>query len=282
MRFVFNKIHESHFLQKIIMNKITLVSLLILISMHFIVCKNQAKENKDDIETMIEFPKQIYSSDSLIIEQLSPNTYLHTTFMVVKEYGKVSCNGMIIVRNGESVIVDIPADTKSSQLLIEWIYNNIAKKINAVVITHFHKDSSGGLQAFTEEKIHSYATNQTINLLKKKNVTHLPHEGFDEYKEIEVGDDIVIVKYFGEGHTADNIIGYYSRDQILFGGCLVKELEGSKGNLEDANTNVWPSTIQKILSEYPEVTIVIPGHGNVGGKELLEYTMKLFSEEKDK
>lgn len=240
-------------------------------------CENKQTNDHAGKMHQHEFPKEIVSSDSLIILQITPNTYIHTTYMEVEEYGKVSCNGMIVVRDSEAVIIDIPADNKSSTLLIDEIYKHLAKKITAVVLTHFHDDSSGGLQTFHDSSITSYASNHTIELLRKKNAL-LPQNGFDGYHELKVGDDTVIVKYFGEGHTADNIIGYYPKDNVLFGGCLVKELEAGKGNLEDANCKAWPITIQKIIDEYKDVMFVIPGHGKVGDKNLLLYTMTLFSD----
>ena len=71
-------------------------------------------------------------------------------------------------------------------------------------------------------------------------------------------------------------MGYFPDEQILFGGCLVKEIGASKGNLADANTQAWASSVKKIKLLYPNVKIVIPGHGKPGGVELLDYTIGLF------
>jgi hypothetical protein len=40
-----------------------------------------------------------------------------------------------------------------------------------------------------------------------------------------------LTKFFGEGHTKDNVVAYFLSEKILFGGCLLKELEASKGYL---------------------------------------------------
>ncbi len=57
---------------------------------------------------------------------------------------------------------------------------------------------------------------------------------------------------------------------------MIKELDANKGNLADANTTDWPYTVMKIKSEYPQAKIVIPGHGESGGTDLLDYTETLF------
>lgn len=62
----------------------------------------------------------------------------------------------------------------------------------------------------------------------------------------------------------------------MFGGCLIKEINASKGYLGDANVQAWAATVKKVKKAYPNVKTVIPGHGEIGGKELLDYTITLF------
>lgn len=46
--------------------------------------------------------------------------------------------------------------------------------------------------------------------------------------------------------------------------------------MEDANVAAWAETIRKIKAKYTQTLVVIPGHGNAGGMELIDYTAKLF------
>jgi metallo-beta-lactamase class B len=62
----------------------------------------------------------------------------------------------------------------------------------------------------------------------------------------------------------------------LFGGCLIKELEANKGYLGDATIADWSNTVEKIKKQYPNLKIVVPGHGEHGDQGLLDYTIKLF------
>ena len=62
----------------------------------------------------------------------------------------------------------------------------------------------------------------------------------------------------------------------MFGGCLIKELDATKGYLGDANVAAWSNTVEKVKNAYPNVKIIIPGHGNYGDKKLLDYTINLF------
>lgn len=69
---------------------------------------------------------------------------------------------------------------------------------------------------------------------------------------------------------------YFPGKNILFGGCLLKEIDASKGYLGDANVAEWSNTVEKVKAAYPNVKIVIPGHGDYGDGKLLDYTIKLF------
>ncbi|GHT38495.1 hypothetical protein FACS189435_4760 [Bacteroidia bacterium] len=48
------------------------------------------------------------------------------------------------------------------------------------------------------------------------------------------------------------------------------------GNLSDAQPEEWAKTIQKVIGTFSEAKIVIPGHGGIGGKELLQHTKELL------
>lgn len=217
----------------------------------------------------------IYQSENLIVTKISEHVYQHTSFLQTDDFGKVPCNGMVVVNENESAVFDTPADVISSKELIDFISNELNTEIKAVVATHFHDDCIGGLDEFHKIGVPSYANYKTIEFLNG-NEKNIPQNGIDNEFILEVGNKKVMVSYFGEGHTKDNIVAYFPDEQILFGGCLIKEVGAGKGNLADANEKDWPATVRKIKEKYPEIKFVIPGHGNSGGMELLDYTIQLF------
>jgi metallo-beta-lactamase class B len=85
------------------------------------------------------------------------------------------------------------------------------------------------------------------------------------------------IQYFGPAHSQDNIVVFFPKYDVLFGGCIVKSLDTkSIGNIEDANVINWPIVLDKMISQYRNVSIVIPGHGEVGNFDLLTHTRDLF------
>ena len=216
-----------------------------------------------------------YSSETLKIIPISQNSYIHVSYLQTEDYGKVACNGLVYMNAGDAVVFDTPIDTETSNELIDWITKTKEHKIKAVVVNHFHDDCLGGVDAFHQLNIPSYANNKTIELAKKEG-NPLPQIGFDQVNEIILGNKKIINRHFGEAHTRDNIVSYIPSEHLLFGGCPVKSLNATKGYLGDANTDEWSSTISKIKTAYPDLKIVIPGHGDHGGTELLDYTISLF------
>ncbi|HZW71037.1 MAG TPA: subclass B1 metallo-beta-lactamase [Hanamia sp.] len=219
----------------------------------------------------------VYQTSNLVVRRISEHTYRHVSYLSTKDFGKVSCNGMIITNDGKAVIFDTPANDSASEDLIKYVNKNLNSVISAVIPTHFHEDCVGGLSAFGKHHVPAYASFKTIELLKQKNHRNVSLlKGFHDSLILHVGNQKIEALFMGEGHTKDNIIGYYPEDSILFGGCLVKAIGASKGNLEDANIKAWPVTIENVKRKFPHTKIVIPGHDEPGGKELLDYTFNLF------
>ncbi len=218
---------------------------------------------------------ELLRSNNLIINQLTPNSYQHISYLQTNDFGLVPCNGLIVRDRNEVIIFDTPINDKSAEELIKWITTSIGCKIKAVIPTHFHEDCLGGLGAFIQKNIPSYGFYKTIALAKENN-SNIPKNSFKNILKLKVGNERVIVRFFGEGHTKDNVVGYFTKDQILFGGCLIKEMDASEGFLGDANIKEWSATVGKVKNAFPDVKIVVPGHGIAGDIKLLDYTISLF------
>ena len=236
---------------------------LLLLTALLICCKSEPKANQN------------YVSPTLSIVQITPNVFQHISYLETQEYGKVPCNGMIYFSNNEAIVFDTPTSDASSKELISWVQNEMDAELKAVVISHFHVDCLGGLKAFHDNNILSYANDLTINLAQKDGA-ELPKKSFQSEQKLTLNDSQIINTFFGRGHTYDNVVSYIPAEKVLFGGCLVKSVGAKKGNLTDADTLNWSSTIKKIKKAYPEVKFVVPGHGKTGSAELLDYTIDLF------
>lgn len=217
----------------------------------------------------------VYSDDQLVIRKVADGVYMHTSFLVSEQFGNLPCNGMIVCNGREAVVFDTPAEDTVSVKLIQWVEKQAGASIKAVIPTHFHADCLGGLNAFHQRGIPSYANQLTIELAAMQHAP-LPQHGFAGSLELAVGGKRVLAQFVGEGHTRDNIVGYVPSERVLFGGCLIKEVGAGEGNLEDATVSHWALTGIKLRAKYPEAKVIIPGHGAPGGTSLLDYTIRLF------
>ncbi|HUH73708.1 MAG TPA: subclass B1 metallo-beta-lactamase [Chitinophagales bacterium] len=209
------------------------------------------------------------------IDSIAPNVWVHISYLNTNDFGRVACNGLIFKDQDEVVVIDSPVDDSSSYELIKWIEEHLQAKIIAVIPTHFHKDCLGGLNAFHENNTLSFANLSTIDSATIRK-TAIPKVGFKSELEIRVGNENIKCSFLGAGHTYDNIVVYIPVQKVLFGGCLVKELDATKGNLEDADVTAWPHTIQMVKDAFPSAEIIVPGHGKSGDRTLLDYTESLF------
>lgn len=218
------------------------------------------------------------NAQQVLLKQLSENTFVHTSYLQTDDYGHVPCNGLVVRNGQQALIFDTPTDDQSAKELIRLVQDSLLCKIMTVVPTHFHSDCLGGLKAFHEAGIPSIANELTLELAKNSGV-EIPKNGFRDSLILEIGRGKVVIKFLGQGHTRDNVVGYFPSEDVLFGGCLVKELDASKGYLGDANVDEWSATVEKVKKEFPRVKRVVPGHGEAGDSSLLDYTQKLFTKQ---
>jgi metallo-beta-lactamase class B len=216
-----------------------------------------------------------YESKTLKVKPVSENVYQHISYLETEDFGNVACNGAFYKVVNKVVIMDTPTDDEVSKELIGYIQNDLHAEIVGVVINHFHIDCLGGLKAFHDLGIPSYANQNTIDLAKEQGRV-LPQYGFHEVDTLHIGSEILVNRYFGPGHTMDNIVSYIPEDNVLFGGCMIKSMGAGKGNLEDADVKEWSRSVNRIKTEYPNLKWVIPGHGNSGDLQLLDYTIEKF------
>lgn len=207
------------------------------------------------------------------LKKIINHIYVHESFLQTNEWGKVSCNGMVFINKKEAIVFDTPANDADALQLINLITDSLKAKVIGVVINHFHNDCLGGLKAFHQRNVPSYASFKTIALARENNI-EVPKNGFDKSQTLMLGNQKIENLYFGAAHTQDNIVSFIPSEKVLFGGCMVKALKATKGFLGDADVTEWPKTIEKVKALKPK--IVIPGHGEFGGPDLLDYTKTLF------
>lgn len=83
----------------------------------------------------------------------------------------------------------------------------------------------------------------------------------------------------GAANAPDNVMVWLPESQVLFGGCAVKSSQSTTlGNTADADLAEWTKAMQRAGDRYPQAEVVVPGHGEAGGLELLQHTAQLLAQ----
>lgn len=224
------------------------------------------------------------STSKLSVVPLTKNIYQHISYLQTTSFGLVDCNGLIYINGNEAIVCDTPPDEEQSHQLLDWLKANHPNvKVKAIIVNHFHADCLGGLRAFHDAGVASYAHTLTPQLLAiNKDTFDIPQHLISNMLELPVGNAKIVVQHLGEAHTRDNIVTWIPSENTIFGGCVIKSLNAGKGYLADANVKEWSNTVEQIKEKFSLAKIVVPGHGKVGGIELLDFTIKLFAEDRKK
>jgi len=217
----------------------------------------------------------------LIISHLTGDFYIYTTFGSYKG-NPVPANSMYLVTSNGVVLFDTPWDSIQFQPLLDSIKIKHNKDVVLCISTHFHEDRTAGLEFYRRKGIKTYTTERTDKLSKLRNEKRAE---FLIYKDtvFEVGQHAFQTYYGGQGHSPDNIVIWFDKEKILYGGCLVKSIEAEDlGNLSDANPKAWAVTIKNIQQKFLNPNYIIPGHLDWHSKKSLTHTINLIQEYEQK
>ena len=216
-------------------------------------------------------------SKDLELIKITENAYVHVSYAYLPEYGRISANGLIFISNKNAFLFDTPWSDSLTLDLVTYLKDKMGLKISGFVPNHWHSDCMGGLGFLKSQGIESYANQKTIDIAGKNNLP-LPAHGFNDSLKLYLDDKAINCYYLGAAHSLDNIVVWIPSEKILFPGCMVKSLNSTDlGNISDGDIKAYPGTIDKVINKFAAAKIVIPGHGQFGGQDLLLHTKELLS-----
>ena len=206
--------------------------------------------------------------------------------LVETEY--IGANVSCITTEKGLVLVDSPFLSKDAKEWATRIREETGQEIAYVINTDHHYDHVMGNAFLTDNVIcHTtaakgleYFRDKTLlkNVIKdafpdimddlESDIENLnlvsPHITFDKSLTLDMGDATIILEFAG-GHSPGTILTYLVEERAVFTG---DNVEGQFPYFGQARFSGWKATIRKILST--DVEIVVPGHGLVGGMEMVE------------
>lgn len=227
----------------------------------------------------------------LVVQRVAADTWIVTHIDLYESNVAVAR-----MPDGTVVFCSSPFDSQTTRALISWARSHLQPTRMLAINTHWHLDGSGGNEAFHQAGVVTYASTQTSRLLLEMGLRHrdtaaagLPAQHaanvrataivdakvkFDPAQGLTLayGGEPIIIAYPGAAHTADNVVVYFPWRRVLFGGCALK-VGDHLGYLGDASLSTWRAALS-VISNY-DATVVVPGHGPVGGREIIANTQRL-------
>lgn len=218
--------------------------------------------------------------EKIEIEQISDRVYIHTT------YGKVGdaiypANGVFIVGDKGIILVDTPWNKDQTKQLLNRIEKEYKKPIKQFIPTHYHRDRMGGIEVILEQNIPVVISKKTFSLAKEEyDLSKIKTQNYIRKKmKVSIDNVSLQIYYPGHGHTIDNLVVYLPKEQILFGGCIIKSEEAqSLGYIQEADLKKWKKALENIQNDFKHIRYVIPGHGQTGETTLIMHTFDLLND----
>jgi glyoxylase-like metal-dependent hydrolase (beta-lactamase superfamily II) len=192
------------------------------------------------------------------------------------------------------LIVDVGMGPENGARVLTAAAEKAAGRSLLVTTTHFHPEHGFGLQALRGQA-HSVYNRAQLDELHDKGQSYLemfrtfgpavaaalddvelvdPDETYDGGSHIvDLGDRSVQLLTWGRAHTRSDQVAFVPDARVLFTGDLVEERIFAiypyfPPNDADVDGDLWLEVIERLQELDPAV--VVPGHGDVVGPELLE------------
>jgi glyoxylase-like metal-dependent hydrolase (beta-lactamase superfamily II) len=199
----------------------------------------------------------------------------------------------VVVGDDAALVVDTGMGPANGRKVLEAARRVAGVRRLILTLTHFHPEHGYGAQAFRGAARILYNSAQRDEL-KAKGEAYLgmfrgfgpgvaaalegttivmPDEVYeDATKELDLGGRRVELRTFGLAHTRGDQIVWLPAERILFTGDLAEErifpiFPWFPPDDADLDAARWAEILAELASWDP--AIVVPGHGNVGGAEIL-------------
>lgn len=200
----------------------------------------------------------------------------------------------LIEGDDKLLVVDVGMGPENGGRVLAAATEKAAGRSIVVTTTHFHPEHSFGLQALRGHA-HSVYNQAQLDELHEKGQGYLemfrtfgpaiaaalegvelvdPDETYDDGSHtVDLGGRTVQLLTWGRAHTRGDQVAFVPDARVLFTGDLVEERIFAiypyfPPNDADVDGDLWLEVIERLQELNPAV--IVPGHGDVVGSELLE------------
>jgi len=180
----------------------------------------------------------------------------------------------------DSLVLVVDTKMKDAAKKFGDSVRNIAGKRPILVVnTHDHPDHTGGNELFTNQTIVAGRRYTPEGWKKEAGEGTLPNKWLDRSMTIKMDDDTVeIFTYNINAHTAGDVFVYLRKRRMLFGGDVIlnKQVPAIQGV---ADPDGYLATYDSLQKQF-KIRTIVPGHGAIGGTEIIDAMRQYFHDMK--
>jgi len=225
-----------------------------------------------------QLTEEIVVSPDTELHRVAEDVWVHTTYSDVPDLGRRPANGLIVVDDREAMLIALPQTDRQTRRLLEWIEQNWGITTTTVIPTDFHDDATGGLSEAHHPGTVSRALDNTVASARRQGLS-VPPDLYAAQLELTCRKTEVIMTYLGTGDAIDHVVAWIPRHRVLFGGPLVRPLSATAlGSTRNRDLEAHPFMLQVLRQAYRKARVVVPGHGDSSGLDLIDHTLNLYQQ----
>ncbi|HEX5828043.1 MAG TPA: MBL fold metallo-hydrolase [Candidatus Limnocylindrales bacterium] len=212
----------------------------------------------------------------------------------VRRYRFFDQNIVVVLGGDEALVLDTRTTPRQARELLDDLRELGAPPVGIVVNSHGHSDHVFGNQVFAPAPI--WGHERCVTMVTRSGRRQLegvataipdladdlaevtftpPTCTFLEQATICLADQREVeLAYLGRGHTDNDIVMRVPDADVLCAGDLLEA--GAAPFFGDGFPMDWPATAEALLGMVGPTTVVVPGHGDHGGRAFVEASLEGF------
>lgn len=211
-----------------------------------------------------------------------------SSFTSIQEIRRVDDGCMLVVGGGGNsavfigdsaiVVVDTKMNAPAQELfeIVQKASKNGTKPI-IIVNTHLHGDHVKGNYLYKNSRIIAGKIDPNL-WIETSGKENLPTEWFQDSLRLFIGGESLLLLNMGRAHTFADVVVYAEQRKILIGGDIVLNKVIPVLNPKSGSRALGYRPALESLVQRMDIQTVLPGHGSIGGKDIIVENINYFKE----
>jgi cyclase len=187
-------------------------------------------------------------------------------------------NSGILNSDSLVVVIDTKMDAAAEELHAQVMKIAGSKPI-LVINTHIHPDHVKGNELYKGASILAGANYGKELWIKEAGEKNLPTEWIKDRMDLRIGDDTLTILNLNKNvHTQSDVFVYLHKRKVLFGGDVVLNKQAPV-IMGVGSAPAYQETLDWLPTAF-DIQTIVPGHGRIGGIEIIDNFKAYFNDMK--